>query len=230
MPRLTSLALDVRHRDVAKDLLDCNDLHRTVMRLVATDEPQPGPGATPTLRGTTNTLFRLTVEPRKAELLVQSTHPLDHSRLPHGYALTRRDLDLAPLLARITHGSTVRYTLVAAPIKNVATTDRHGHRTRGKKSPLKNLTEVTDWWNARLPRAGMEIHCNDGAPLLRIDPAPGAIGNKKHNHGQHVIRHRAFRISGIAAVTDPELACEAIVTGIGPGKAYGMGLLTVVPL
>ena len=33
---------------------------------------------------------------------------------------------------------------------------------------------------------------------------------------------------GILTVTDPELFCRALTEGIGRGKAYGMGMMTVM--
>lgn len=229
MPHLTSLALDVRHPQVASDLADCHQLHRTVMRLIDSEGPFETVDGSPTLRMTTNTLFRVNTGAGQAELLLQSSRPVDHSRLPDGSVLRRRDLDLRRVLGRIDVDTRIRYTLIAAPVKNTTRTDDHGNAIRGTKTPLMRIDEVTRWWDRRLPQIGLSADSHDGIPLLRIDPAPSAIGKKKQADGQHLIQHRAFRIGGIATVTDRALLSKAIHDGIGPGKAYGMGLLTVVP-
>ena len=50
----------------------------------------------------------------------------------------------------------------------------------------------------------------------------------RKNHSQDAkVRLLAVTYEGILTVTDTELFCKALTEGIGRGKAYGMGLLTV---
>ena len=44
---------------------------------------------------------------------------------------------------------------------------------------------------------------------------------------QQKSRLLAVTYEGVLTVTDTELFCKALTEGIGRGKAYGMGLLTV---
>ena len=42
--------------------------------------------------------------------------------------------------------------------------------------------------------------------------------------------HRKAQFDGALRITDVELFRKSLLSGMGRGKAYGMGLLTLVPL
>jgi CRISPR system Cascade subunit CasE len=44
------------------------------------------------------------------------------------------------------------------------------------------------------------------------------------------IRHALTRYDGIAVVTDPDALRRAVLGGVGRGKSYGAGLLSLAPL
>ncbi len=43
------------------------------------------------------------------------------------------------------------------------------------------------------------------------------------------MRHSLIRYDGTATVTDPTALTQAVLTGIGRGKPYGAGLLSLAP-
>ncbi|WP_254667604.1 type I-E CRISPR-associated protein Cas6/Cse3/CasE [Streptomyces sp. SolWspMP-sol7th] len=43
------------------------------------------------------------------------------------------------------------------------------------------------------------------------------------------VRHQRIRFDGTATIADAEQLRTALVHGIGPGKAYGCGLLSIAP-
>lgn len=70
---------------------------------------------------------------------------------------------------------------------------------------------------ARLPRAGLRP--------LRIDGWREPLGRGRHPKGQLIVGRWRFR--GVAVVEESERLAAALVNGIGKGRAYGAGLLTV---
>jgi CRISPR system Cascade subunit CasE len=145
-------------------------------------------------------------------LLVQSRAIPDWSRLPAGYvrgavALERMRLDWPA-------GAELGFVLRACPVK--AAVERPGER--GVRRALRGEEERLAWIRRRLAAAGAEV--------VEVE-----IGGDMPTHGQHgpdriVLPAVAFR--GRLRVVEPDALAAALVAGIGPGKAYGCGLLTVV--
>ena len=66
-------------------------------------------------------------------------------------------------------------------------------------------------------------------PNFRVDVVPeGAVwcGKAGHRDGRFV----AVRFEGVLEVTDPTAFCKTVENGIGSGKGFGFGLLSVAPL
>lgn len=133
---------------------------------------------------------------------------------PNGIAETR---DYAPLLARVAEGTVWRFRLAANPIKNV--------KVAGGRGIVRNHVTVSQqeqWLAERAPKHGFALE-PDGfrvvdARWIAFDKAAG--GNR--------VRIHAVTFEGLLRVTDAALFCEALTRGIGRGKAYGLGLLTLM--
>ncbi|MFC1417757.1 type I-E CRISPR-associated protein Cas6/Cse3/CasE [Streptacidiphilus cavernicola] len=208
---LTRIQLNPRHPAVRKDLADAIGLHKTVMRLA----PQHL-GEHPRRQG--GVLFRLDEDPSGTVLLVQTTHLPDLGQLPAGYghADTR---DLGPMFKALTAGIHVRYRIAGNAAKRLrppAEQEAAG-RTHGKVVPLHG-EEAAAWWRRRSAEAGLDVH-TVLATQLRPACTRTAAGP----------RHELTRFDGTATVTDPTALAAAIVTGIGKGKPYGAGLLSLAP-
>ena len=211
MATLSQIKINARSRDVQRDLADSHGMHRRVMSLL------PDRAETPSLRAHTATLHRLDRFPDGSiHLLVQSG--LDDLRLdtlPAGYAVEApRTLNLDAFHARLHPGLTVRYAIAANPTRSIV---QPGGQ-RGKRVPLAGYDAVRRWWDRKATEAGLTLI---GGP--RIDPAPQPSGTR----GAHRVVHRAQRIEGSATVADVAALKRALTEGIGRGKAYGLGLLTL---
>ncbi|MEU3466137.1 type I-E CRISPR-associated protein Cas6/Cse3/CasE [Streptomyces sp. NPDC006733] len=203
-----------RHTAVYADLTDATKLHHRIQSLFP-DALGPAP------RAATNTLYRLERDRDGATLLIQSTLPINRNALPDGY--TDGDIhyrDLTPLLAWITTGRVVRYRIDANPIKSI-----HVPGQRGTRVPLAGEDAVA-WWHTRAATAGLDIASALDIPQPPIDGDRGQDGHGKPNKR---LRLRAIRFEGVATVTDPDALRTAITTGIGQGRAYGLGLLSIAP-
>ncbi len=210
---LARLRLSARSRDVHRDLRDVGKLHDRVQSLFP-DQLGPTP------RRATHTLFRLESEQTGANLLVQSTLPINRNALPPGYADSVEHRDIGPLLNWLTEGRVVRYRIDANPIKAVRTPQQ-----RGRRVPLHG-DEAVAWWHRKGGMAGLD------ASLILDMPQHQFVGRQGTDEGgkkRAPVRLNAIRFEGVATVIDPEALREAITQGIGQGRAYGLGLLSVAP-
>ncbi|MGW3361034.1 type I-E CRISPR-associated protein Cas6/Cse3/CasE [Streptomyces bungoensis] len=204
---LARLHLQARSRDVHRDLKDATRLHQTVQRLF----PDTLGAAA---RAATNTLFRVEREQSGAVLLIQSTLPINHNALPTGYASHVEYRDLSPLLGWVNEGRVVRFRIDANPTKCVRVPG-----ARGKRVPLSG-EEAHSWWARQADLAGL-------ASQVVLDlPQPDVFASRSE---AKPIRLRAIRFEGVATVTAPDALRTAITTGIGKGRAYGLGLLSIAP-
>ncbi|AYN40143.1 type I-E CRISPR-associated protein Cas6/Cse3/CasE [Streptomyces dangxiongensis] len=205
---LARLHLQARSRDVHRDLKDASRLHTTIQALFP-----DALGAAP--RTATNTLYRIEREQTGAQLLIQSTLPINRNALPSGYTSQVEYRDLTPLLNWVAGGRVVRFRIDGNPIKSVPVPGGG----RGRRVPVSG-EEALAWWERQAARAGLTNE------LVLDLPQPDVLGSRSEAKR---IRLRAIRFEGVATVTDPEALRAAIITGIGQGRAYGLGLLSIAP-
>ncbi|MBB5923238.1 CRISPR system Cascade subunit CasE [Actinoalloteichus hoggarensis] len=126
---------------------------------------------------------------------------------------------------------------------------RIGHRTAAAQ--LDWLLSRTERWGFTIPTSpGSEARSMDlGAAGTQPDaagqngaggPAGAArevriIARERHQFGKGARRRtqvvlRTATFQGLLRVTDAELLADRLLHGVGPGKAYGCGLLTLAPL
>jgi CRISPR system Cascade subunit CasE len=208
-PVLARIRLNPHHRDVHRDLRDATQMHRTVMRM-APDSL----GASP--RHQMGLLYRLEETDTSSTLLVQAAR-LDPALLSPGYG--HADVkSLGPMFAALRKGLAVRYRIVLNPAKR----ERLGldqKNKRGRIIPLSGA-DADQWWLRRAADAGLHLHVLTPTNLAAVRP---------RNQQAPPMRHSLLRYDGTATVTDPEALTQAVLTGIGRGKPYGAGLLSLAP-
>lgn len=143
--------------------------------------------------------------PDHRTLVIQHEKPIDWTTrlegiIAHSHTIERR-----------THqaDTQVEWALIANPVAAIM---QPGLK-RGKRRPLP--PEKWNSWVERKLTPALDIHRIDGTAL------PTAVGKR---HGARTI-HRRVLFTGLATVTDPDALTRLQDTGIGPGKAYGCGLL-----
>ena len=203
---LSRVELDPRNRETLRALAVPRRLHGAVEAAFA------GPR--------TRRLWRLDRRGDRLWLLVLSEETPDLAGVvaqfgpPDGAAETR---DYAPLLARVADGSVWRFRLAANPVKSV--------KVAGGRGAVRNHVTVEQqerWLAERAPKHGFALE-PDG---FRVVDSRW-ISFDKATDGSPVRIH-AVTFEGLLRVTDAGLFREALVHGIGRGKAYGLGLLTLM--
>jgi CRISPR system Cascade subunit CasE len=224
---LHRLHLNLRCKEVRRDLADPYQMHATLCRAFSPAEDKCPQGAF---------LWRLEPEPGpggSARLLVQSHDPAAWERILIPHWLVEPVAPSVDLMARLklealSAGQRFRFRLCANPSTTVA----------GKRLAIL-AREAQEAW---LQRKGANQH---GFLIPRVEsfdpfapetqtPVPQVEIAQEHmlkgrQQSGNDISVFAVRFDGILVVTDPILFCQAIAQGIGRGKALGLGLLSVVP-
>ena len=201
---LTRVVLDARHRNTRNDLGNVVGMHRDVLAMF----PQVPEKAA---RASLAVLHRLDQGSSGPTLLVQSSVEPDTSRFPLK-ALDVRTTSLTPLLERLTEGTVVRYRIVANATKRAANGPMAGKRI------ALGRAHAGLWWAERAERSGLGL---EGAPNLVGELLRG----RDANDGEVTLR--PWRIDGVARVREPDVLVAAVRSGLGRGRPYGCGLLSL---
>lgn len=225
---LSRLLLNPRHRAVQRDLSDLQAMHRTLMAafpLVQDAAPA---------RAELGVLYRLETDPNAGipAILVQSGTAPQWSALPSGYldgATSRQQnpacKELDPLLAALKPGMSLRFRLRANPTKKVATkTGEDGRKRNGTRADLRGEEAQRAWLHRKGEQHGFAILG------VRLADEPLQTGQRRGQGEAHRLTVAPVLYNGVLRVTDLTLFQEALGSGIGPGKAYGCGLLSIAPL
>ncbi|MFD9592079.1 type I-E CRISPR-associated protein Cas6/Cse3/CasE [Kitasatospora sp. NPDC059973] len=209
---LTRIIPDQRSRDARRDAANAVDLHHRVMSLFPDDI------ATTEARRELGVLFRSETTPEGQQILLQSNQPPDVARLPadYGHAATK---SLAPLIDALRPGLTVRYRIAANPIRKPGRTSRELYGL-SPVVPLRGAA-ADDWWTRQAETAGLRVQTLHSTPL---DAARGA-----RRSDQRHIKHDRVMFEGSAVIDNADLLRSRLGDGIGKGKAYGCGLLSIAP-
>jgi CRISPR system Cascade subunit CasE len=216
---LSQLVLDLRHRQVRRDFADAHQLHRTVMSAFDQTADQAA-------RREHAVLFRIDNDAGKAPLLlVQSRPEPNWGRLPSGYLLTRdHNPAVKPFttLDQLQSGQLLRFRLTANPARKIETkTLADGKRRHGRRVELRREPEQRAWLARRAEAAGFELVQPD--QTLTVTPRGKLTGRRNTAR----VTANAVQYDGLLRITDTNLIRQAIIAGIGPGKAYGLGLLSL---
>lgn len=225
---LTRMHLNPRRRQTLRFLTDPQALHAAVESAFPPGEPE------------SRTLWRLDVDGHETKLLILSARrpSLEHLQEQAGWETeeTWESRDYEQLLARLAKGQRYAFRLTANPVHTVTAED-------GTKRRLAHVSvpHQLGWLATRAERLGVRFLDEHGelvAPVADAEEARSAltavqVSDRKtlrfKRGGQRVTLAKA-RFEGALEVDDTTRLRDALVNGIGRGKAYGCGLMTLAPL
>jgi CRISPR system Cascade subunit CasE len=175
-------------------------------------------------------LYRIDPQPRGGvAILVQSAVEPDWDYALHNAQyLLAAPPEVKSFDPGFAKGERLRFRLAANPTKRFSKNSREkdgepvADRWVGKRVPVPT-EQLFEWLARRAETAGFSLEKNS------ITVQPGYIYWSKTLGGDGQ-RLRSVRYDGILAITDPKCFQETLVRGIGPGKAFGFGLLSVAPV
>ncbi|MBX6766724.1 MAG: type I-E CRISPR-associated protein Cas6/Cse3/CasE [Actinomadura rubrobrunea] len=206
---ITRIIPDPRSRAALGDLRDVVRLHRRVMSLFPDDL---GPDA----RRQAAVLFRLEEQATGFSILMQSAIKPALERLPASYG-TAQCKSLTPLLDGLREGVNIHYRIIANATRKLGKNTTAG-RPR-QVVPLRGA-EADAWWQRQADAAGLVLHS------LRSRQLDDGTGRRSDNTR---ITHARTQFDGTATVVSPQALRDRIRAGIGRGKSFGCGLLTIAP-
>lgn len=219
---LSRLRLNPLSRDVARDIGDVAQLHRTVMR--AFPSAPNGESA----RAHYKVLHRLEADQSRGTvtLYVQAQSAPNWDFLPDGYIIEQDDsaLGVKPvdeLYEAIAAGRRLRFRLRANVTRKIDTkTGSDGVRRHGRRVPLYGEKEQIEWLRRQGERNGFQV-----ASISTLVSGSAELYRSRSTG-------RTFQgvlYEGTLMVLDADAFRRALVDGIGPAKAFGFGLLSVAP-
>lgn len=203
---LSKLVLNERDRTVQRDLSNAHALHRRIMQAFP-DEQRENP------RSDWNVLFRQ--EPDSNIVLVQSGIEPNWTNLSTSYLIQPPNftaIDFAT--SRIEPGRVLQFRLKANPSKR----DKQSRKLIG----MFDQADQIAWLERQADQHGFK--------LLGVDviPTPNVFGMKEK--GKAPIRLLTVMYQGILQITDSSRFINAMQQGIGRGRSYGCGLLSIARL
>lgn len=226
---LSKLLINIYSREFRRDHADIRQMHRTVMSGYP-DLPNNTPA-----RQSQAVLWRLDGTHRGFIQYIQSLGKPDWSRLPADYLTEPAQVrGLQPVLDAIAPGRRFAFRLVANPVRTITRPPdrrptRPGNRTQGIKVPLRNPHKQLEWLIRKGEQHGFVIPTgSDGRPDAAPSPCLTLIAHKQAGD-RGPITIEPVRFEGRLIVTDIAAFTDAIRTGIGRGRAYGCGLISLAP-
>ena len=239
---LSRLSVNPRSRQVRSEMAQPYEMHRTLMRAFP-DELDGGPG---------RVLFRLEEDYHleSPTVLVQSEKKPDWSFLERlqDYLWVEGEMpivsfkDIMPVYQNLHTGQILGFRLRANPTKRIA---KREDPLKGKRVELTRENEQIDWLIRKGKEGGKSVpggfdllmkEVKDMRGEIRRVPRVNVCTEGKHNGrktdaaGGHVTTHLAVLFEGLLRLTDKNAFLETLIRGIGPGKAFGFGLLSVAPV
>lgn len=220
--KLSRLVLNPLSRDVARAVADVNRLHQVAMMGF---DPAEGPA-----RARHGVLYRLEVDPRGGALVlyVQSASQPDWSRLP-ARALADLEAGANPQVRDLSEldlvetGAIVRFRLRANATRKIATKSVDGRRRHGRRVPHRDDEQCVAWLVRKGAAHGFEVVRSTPGPLqLTVNHEPLRRG-RRDGEG---ITFEGVRFDGLLRVVDIGAFRAGVIGGVGPGKAFGFGLLS----
>lgn len=196
---LSKLELDIKSPSVRQALINCQDMHRNIMKAFNTP------------RSDVSVLYRLCRTDKSTILYVQSMVKPDWEKTAKNGFICTGIKDLSTLEEKYGNDSVFRFTLFTMPFKKV--------RADGKNSKrvfLRTEQERMEWLKKQGDKYGFYV-------LQAFEPnaQEDIVGIRNNSR----ISASGVVFEGILKVMDAEAFWNAYKTGIGPEKAYGMGML-----
>ncbi|GAA4607764.1 type I-E CRISPR-associated protein Cas6/Cse3/CasE [Actinoallomurus liliacearum] len=223
---LSKLTINVFSREFRRDNADIQDMHRTIMSAFPqVDNDQPA-------RMAHGVLWRLDEAPRGFVLYVQSRSEPDWSYLPDDYLAEPAQVrDLQPALDAVAPGRHLAFRLTANATRTIHPGGTPGQRKNGKRVAHRDPRAQVAWLARQGERHGFVLPlAANGQPDVVPSPRPVLQGRQKKGPDRHTIRIEAIRFDGRLVITDRDAFLHALQYGIGKGRAYGCGLISLAAL
>jgi CRISPR system Cascade subunit CasE len=205
---LSQLVLNPLSRQVQREIAGRYELHRTLMHAFPVQLPIGE-----------RILFRLdSLNGELPYVLLQSQTCPEWDKIGQNRYFVKSP-QIKEFSPSFSVGQQLQFRLLANPtIKR-----KFSGEEKSKRVGLLTETEQLSWLNRKAETGGFHVQSVD-----RTDRGL-AFGRKHGKDITHQIRLLAIQFDGILIVEEPEKLFNTLKAGIGSGKGFGFGLLSVAP-
>jgi CRISPR system Cascade subunit CasE len=195
---------------------------------------------------TERVLWRLDTTAHRAELLVLTEsapsweHLIEQAGWPSADEPQQLVRDYRPLLDKVQRGREFRMRLRANPVSMTRKPTKPSsaqekqlakERPRGVRVPHRTAAHQLRWFTDHLSSWGFEaLESEPDVPCVQLIARDRRIFSKNGDTGNHRIVLSTATFDAAVCVTDPDVARERLLGGVGPAKGYGCGLITLAPI
>lgn len=200
---MTCVEINRLHYSARQALADCCDMHRNIMRLFASD-------SAPVRRNDEQVLYRVIEQQNVISLYITSKMPPNLQNANWLFTEHCRQRNIQPVLDTFAVGQVLAFDLLTHPSKKIK-----GHGKNSARVFLKTSDERLHWMIHEGEKHGFRL-------MEMKEDEPFDMHGRRYT-GKIILR--IVRMRGRLQITDAELFAEAYQNGIGPEKAYGLGML-----
>ncbi|MCL6582839.1 MAG: type I-E CRISPR-associated protein Cas6/Cse3/CasE [bacterium] len=169
--------------------------------------------------------------PRNPVIIVQSALEPDWDYAFHNAEyLLAAPPEIKPFNPQFENGQRLRFHLLANPTRKIAKVGPDGQKAKqGRRVPVRD-DNLNEWLIKRAEENGFSVETQGlivQTGYVYFSKIYYESKNDKEEHKEHKARLRSARYIGILKVTDADRLRQALISGLGPGKAFGFGLLEV---
>lgn len=198
------LKLDLLNPSVRRALGDVNDMHRNLMKAFG-DLSETSPRAAESLLYSV-----MDYNGRPAVYVISSSKP-DWSKV-RGVEPIDEPKDISSLKDKLKAGGVYGFRLFASPTKKVAREGKLSARVY-----LRNQADRKAWLERHAKSAGFSV-------LSLFENGETRVHGSKNGRP---IDYTGVVFTGILRIEDEAAFWRSFCSGIGPGKAYGLGMLMI---
>jgi CRISPR system Cascade subunit CasE len=222
---LSQLSLNPRNAQVRSELAQPYEIHRTLLNAF----PRSRFHVARTAEDAAGVLFRVEQNAGgMVSVLVQSQLAPDWAVLQtrrdaRGHAYLIRAVEQKTFELQLVRGQMLSFRLRANPTKR--------RKSDGKRIGIENENEQLEWLRAKVQGDEKREQASGGFRLVRaLVGREEFIKNKEAIHRadrSYDLKILAAQFDGLLQVDDPFKAAQTVARGIGSGKAFGFGLLSL---
>ena len=200
---LTKLELELSRRYVREAILNKQKLHSLVSGLFGLQ------------RKDSETLFCKKICGTKLYIYTYSNQPVKTMNILPGMSLIAQR-NISDLLGTVEEGQKLGFQLQTMPFKKVVSEGKKNSRRKA----LLTTEERLSWLNRKAEQAGFLI--------LNVTENQGEIIHARHSEEKGgELTMKSWCYIGQLQITNKDSFCRSLCNGIGPGKAYGLGMLII---
>ncbi len=227
---LSKLVLNQRNRGVQYALADCQRLHQTLMHAFPTSLSDSSEQVDARI------LYRVELRRNgQIYLYVQSGLFPDWSKLGDSWLIKLPEAEnpvckeISGLLTKISPGRALAFSLRANPTRKIESTtkaDRIGGvaKNNGKRVFISGEEEQIAWLERKAAGGGFDLLSSNVNETSEHYYGKRKVGNEIKG-----LTFGGVDFQGFLRIRDADLFRVTLENGIGPGKAYGFGLLVIAP-